>query len=399
MKVMRAATVLLLACLSAACDGPTAAPGFVQTDSAGVAILESSLPEWDADRGWTVVAEPELAIGAGATGGEDPNHPPWGRIRRVHVLSNGGLVVGDITTSEVTIFDSEGQFTHRFGGQGEGPGELRDFSSVYTCEGDTIIAADQAAYNLFDSEGRFIRRLAMVDGRTRMPLSVFLRSGDCRRFVVIDDPYRARDPEGPEGLTHWDLAWTDESFIGRDTVARVPDRHIYRYGGFFTRSVPWTTRVLPILLTGDDLLYGYSLRAELRIVAPGGELKRILRWHATPDPITAEERQRWNEEQEVGLESGVRIQLSDLPWLPEHKPFFDLLLADDEGNIWVRAFPPTDPAPERWTVLSAAGRWLGVVRMPDGFRLSQVARGRVYGIHRDELGVPTVRVHRLDRGG
>ena len=195
MKVMRAATVLLLACLSAACDGPTAAPGFVQTDSAGVAILESFLPEWDAERGWTVVAEPELAIGAGATGGEDPNHPPWGRIRRVHVLSNGSLVVGDITTSEVTIFDSVGQFTHRFGGQGEGPGELRDFSSVYTCEGDTIIAADQAAYNLFDSEGRFIRRLAMVDGRTRMPLSVFLRSGDCRRFVVIDDPYRARDPE------------------------------------------------------------------------------------------------------------------------------------------------------------------------------------------------------------
>ncbi|MCY4571261.1 MAG: hypothetical protein OXF01_00555, partial [Gemmatimonadetes bacterium] len=119
------------------------------------------------------------------------------------------------------------------------------------------------------------------------------------------------------------------------------------------------------------------------------------RWHATPNPITAEERQRWNEEQPVGRESGRRIQLDDFPWLPEHKAFFDRLLADDEENIWMRTPPPPDPAPARWTVLSSEGRWLGVVRMPDGFRLSQVARGRIYGIHRDELGVPTVRVHRL----
>ena len=143
----------------------------------------------------------------------------------------------------------------------------------------------------------------------------------------------------------------------------------------------------------------YSQRAELRIVASEGSLKRILRWHATPDPITDEERRQWNNEQEVGRESGRRIQLDDFPWLPEHKAFFDRLLADDEGNIWVRTPPPPDPAPERWTVLGSGGRWLGAVRMPDGFGLNQIARGRVYGIHRDELGVPTVRVHRLGRGG
>lgn len=36
---------------------------------------------------------------------------------------------------------------------------------------------------------------------------------------------------------------------------------------------------------------------------------------------------------------------------------------------------------------------------PDGFTLSMVAGGRVYGVHRDELGVATARVYRLDRGG
>ena len=394
-RLKPAATGLLLACLAAACEAPPEDSDFVQTDSAGVAILESFRAAWEAEPGWTVDVEPELAIGAGPAGGDDPNHPPWGRVRGLNVLSNRSLVAGDVTISEVMVFDSAGQFTHRFGGQGDGPGELEDFSTVLTCEGDTIIAAGLYAYNYFAADGRFLRRLAKVDGRTQTPLSVFLESGDCRRFLVTDDRYRTAEPEGPEGLTYWDFAWTDESFMERDTVARVIEGHEIRYERIFSRAVPWTTRVLPIRLTGDDLLFGYSQRAELRIVAPDGSLKRILRWHATPDPITAEERQRWNEEQPVGRESGRRIQLDDFPWLPEHKAFFDRLLADDEGNIWVRIPPPPDPAPERWTVLSSEGRWLGVVRMPDGFGLSQVARGRVYGIHRDELGVPTVRVHRL----
>ena len=395
-RLGRAPTLPFMVTLAAACEAPPDDSDFIQTDSAGVAILESVRPAWEAEAGWTVVPDPELAIGAGADGGDDPNHPPWGRVRDVHVLSNGSLAVGDISTSEVMVFDSLGRFTHRFGGQGEGPGELEDFSSVFTCEGDTIIAAESYVYNYFDSDGRFARRLATVDPQTLTPVIVFLRSGDCRRFLILDDRHPAAEPEGPEGLTHWDFAWTDDSFKGRDSFARAVARHQYRYERIFTRDVPWTIPVYPIRMTGDDLVFGYSQRAELRIVASDGTLKRVLRWHATPDPITAEERQRWDDQQQVGRESGRRIQLADFPWLPEHKPLFDRMLADDAGNIWVRTPPPSDPAPERWTVLGSEGRWLGEVRMPDGFRLGQVARGRVYGIHRDEqLGIPTVRVHRL----
>ena len=388
---------LSLASLAAACEGPAIDSDFVHTDSAGITILESFRPQWEEGEGWTVATEPELAIGEGPSGGNDPNNPPWGRIRNVSVLSNGSLVVGDITTSEVMVFDTLGRLTHKFGGEGEGPGELDDFGGAYTCGGDTIIARQPGASNFFDSEGRFIRRLETVDPKTRMRPSISLTSADCRRFLVTDYPYQTAS-EGPEGLSYWVFAWTDNSFLGRDTVARVPARHAYQ-DGIFIRYVPWTASVSPIRMTGDDLVFGYSQRAELRVVSSGGDPERILRWHATPDPITAEERRRWNEAQQVGSESGRRVQLSDYPWLPEHKAFFDRLKADEEGNLWARALPPPDPAPERWTVLSSAGRWLGAVRMPDGFTLSTVARGRVYGVHRDELGVRTVRVYGLEQGG
>ena len=367
-RLWAVAATLSSASMATACEAPAVDSDSVRTDSAGVPILESFQPEWEEGEGWTIAAEPELAIGAGVAGGDDPDNPPFGFIRDVSVLSDGSLVVGDISTSEVMLFDSLGHLTHRFGGKGDGPGELRDFGRALTCGDDTIIAADAYAFNFFDSEGRFIRQLATIDGETGIPLNVFLVSGDCQRFLVTDDRFQPRVPEGPEGLTHWDFAWTDDSFTGRDTVARVPADRVYRDGAF-QRHVPWTQPVYPILAAGDNLVFGNSQQAELRVVAPGGELLRILRWHAEPDPITSEEKRQWDESQEVG-ESGRRVQLSDYPWLPEHKPFFDKLIGDDGGNIWLRALPPSDPAPERWTVLGAEGPWLGLVRMPDGFSLS-----------------------------
>ena len=44
-----AAIVLLLACLAAACESQAGDADFVQTDSAGVSIVESFLPSWEAD--------------------------------------------------------------------------------------------------------------------------------------------------------------------------------------------------------------------------------------------------------------------------------------------------------------------------------------------------------------
>ena len=101
----------------------------------------------------------------------------------------------------------------------------------------------------------------------------------------------------------------------------------------------------------------------------------------------------------MGRESGRRVQLSDFPGYRSTRPSSTSLKADDEGNLWARALPPPDPSPERWTVLSSEGRWLGVVQMPGGFTLSQVARGRVYGVHRDEMGVATARVYPLGQDG
>lgn len=414
-------SALVLALVSVACaDAPDGRrdESFLVTDSAGVVIAESFRPAWGGGGGWSVVPAPELSIGAGATGGDDPDNPAFGAIRGVQVLSDGRIAVADRTVDQVLVFDASGHFAHRFGGGGEGPGEVDDLVGLAQCAGDTLVAMGSFRRNFFDAEGNFVRSVGFGGSGDRF-MAWPLVSRDCLRFLVSDP---VRDPVGDEGLRRIHLAWADETFTARDTVTRVvygQSHPMSNPGGYATYMfVPWTT-TMPWPVAGENLIAGYGRRAELRSFAPDGQLKRIARWHAEPQPITAEDRRRF-EEEVAACEDRFRGRpqaealcrsLEDFTWLPSHKFFFDKLVLDPDGGIWARAVDPTslgaidsnyrgEPrGPERWTVLASSGAWLGAVRMPAGLSLEQVAKGRVYGVHRDALGVATVRVHRIEKVG
>ena len=318
------------------------------------------------------------------------------------------IAVADATIAQVLVFDSSGRLTHRFGGEGEGPGELENLGMLGKCAGDTLVTGDPYRYNFFDSEGNFIRTVSFGSASDR-PIA-WLVSEDCLRFLVSGQSMP--DPVGDEGLDYKYLAWSDETFTVRDTVTRVVFGQYQPMPGseggetFLTYpQVPWTTRT-PFPVAHEDLIVGYGRWAELRAFGPDGRLKRIARWHAEPEPITGEDRQRFEDEKaacEARYQTRCRA-LEDFAWLPSHKFFFDKLVLDADGNIWARSVSPTslgssdsnvrgEPAgPERWTVLGSSGEWLGTVQMPEGLALAQVTNGRVYGVYRDELGVATVRV-------
>lgn len=78
-------------------------------------------------------------------------------------------------------------------------------------------------------------------------------------------------------------------------------------------------------------------------------------------------------------------ELSEYPWLPSHKPLFDARLA---GPGWPR---------QTWNIFDPDGVWLGELSLPERFDLRAVARGRLYGVARDELDVETVQVFRVVR--
>jgi hypothetical protein len=89
--------------------------------------------------------------------------------------------------------------------------------------------------------------------------------------------------------------------------------------------------------------------------------------------------------------------------------FWDFL-TDPEGFLWVQPYEPLAHAfvlggtylggtagEGAWRVFTAEGQDAGTITIPAGLVVTQIGPSAVVGIHRDDLGVESVRVHRLRR--
>ena len=87
------------------------------------------------------------------------------------------------------------------------------------------------------------------------------------------------------------------------------------------------------------------------------------------------------------------------------------LMVDTEGHLWVQEWSESESGrPDRWSVLSPEGRWLGVLAVPvdpgpmDPTRCSWssscwVDRDFFLTLRVDELGVERIEGYRVRRGG
>ncbi len=413
--------VSLILVLAGCADGSNQASAPVATtvrDSTGVRIVTSEAPRWDAGAEWTVVPDPSVTIGTAEPmgGGTDIL---FGSIRAMVVLPSGRFAVADEHSAVVSVFDPGGQLVHRFGGRGEGPGEVGGIWDLYGCAGDTVVVRFRTELSFFGGDGEFIRRINSAGAGTTWSLEAI--APDCRRFVASRSTGGPAPPTGEEWLLRSVLVHTDDAFVVTDTVAREVTGEGFtgsRRGEDVFVVLPWTQVDANVEIRRDHLIAGFGRWAEFRVHSLGGGLEQLIRWHATPDEVTAADHDRYMDKRTEFL---ARYEgspdalfsfpsLREFPRVPTHKPFFDRFLVDDAGNIWARHFPstglgiqdlrpPRDPAPpETWTVLDSAGVWLGPVHLPDGFAAHEVANGRVYGVHTSALGAHTVRVYRLVRG-
>jgi hypothetical protein len=94
--------------------------------------------------------------------------------------------------------------------------------------------------------------------------------------------------------------------------------------------------------------------------------------------------------------------------VPDRLPLFWGFLVDDEGFVWVRRYDPLRNAAAlgglagagaggEWLLFTPEGAPAGAIRVPEALAPSQITSDALVGIHRDQLGVESVRVHPLRR--
>lgn len=119
-------------------------------------------------------AEPTLEIGM-VDGDEDYL---FQRIVSTVHLPSGGIAISDAGAAEVSVYASDGTFLRRWGGRGEGPGEFRALSRIYSGGEGAILALDAwtGRVSVFDTLGNFSHQVSAEDlsADTIFPLDVWL---------------------------------------------------------------------------------------------------------------------------------------------------------------------------------------------------------------------------------
>ena len=404
------AASVLLVLIPLACEdqGSDSASSRTQIrDSAGIRIMENASPPEDSRLPWRIGPKPTVSIGEMV--GEEPYL--LNGARDATRLSDGRIVVANLGTNELRVFDARGIHVATWGGTGEGPGEFTELGHVDRWPADSIVAwtAARLGISVFASNGSFGRTFRMQsDGREKYgrPLWIFFTPVSATRhgsvLTVLKFPnedtlvVELRDGEGRTTAnfgTH--PSWEPHlvTLDGRNSS------HMKIFGRAPVHGI-W----------GDRIVIGDTDRYEFKAFQADGSLERIVRRGHVPRVPTAADVAAYIDQQVPqprpgmsdadveNLQRDSRRRNESVP-VAEHFPAFTSIMSDAVDHLWVEEyeFPGEERPGSLWTVFDPEGRVLGFVETPEGLWIWEIGEDYILGRAEDELGVESVQVWPLER--
>jgi hypothetical protein len=403
-----AGLLTLLAISAGACSpGDTPVPGVVVRDSAGVTIVESGAPR-EAEP-WGVEPEPVLSVGVA----EGDERYLLSRVGDALLLLDGGVALVDGGSLQLRVYGPDGTFRAAAGRGGSGPGEFRALAGPLEVDGE-------GGFLLWDMQQRRITRLGPeldlretilpepVEGASGMLLRGYFHDGSMLMSEVraatsmvamgsraFRDTLRlhradtAGRPLGPVGVI--------PSAEGDIRVDGGPDPSTIRSVEIFRNPLSPAAHSA----TGEILVTGTGGAFQLQAAEPDGTPLWIARLDLPRRPVDAAAREAFIDAMTAGAPdpTAARAAYAQRPF-PPHFPTFDQLVVDADGNSWMRAYrAPFDEGDARWHIVDGEGVWRADALLPGRLRVTRITADAVVGIHRDDLGVESVRVYRRAGGG
>lgn len=309
------------------------------------------------------------------------------------------MAVADAQSADVRFFDGNGDFLRRVGTRGEGPGEFESFSWLARC-GDGLVA--------YDWQQRRATPISLAGGpgdpfpvetpeEGRPPYGVrCLPDGS---FLAVGWGELRRVPEGEEYLFYRQVADVWRLFPPGDSTITIgayisSERLAHARGSGphpFSRSVVFTGNE-------DQLFIGGAERLQIEVRSLDGELLRIYRGPDADLVIDDDFVSTYRGAELAPRDSTTRRGIADAEYpMPETYPAYTDVRVDPLGFVWVERFLLPWQSDRRWGVFDPHGVFLGHLGVPDQLEVTDVGADHIVGVARDELGVPRIRVYRLER--
>lgn len=407
-----------------ACDPESRAPrsegGLESRDSAGVVIVENSVPE---PRPLDVQEVRRIGLVEG------PEAYMLAQVTGVAVSRSDTVFVGNNLSGTVRVFDPDGTFIREFGGRGQGPTEVSGIDDVWLT-GDTLVLRERGGRLktvLFRTSGEFIRSWPGV--RT-------------------DGSWMLTVAHGPNGwiVEHWPRgAYEGEpgDSVGDRQQLRTYDPDADSLGGIvfdaprrptYITDAGHPDQALFRVFGSDFDDQGRFFRTkgaayEIAVFNTEGRLTRLVRRSIEPRPIGPEDVEEYRRLVQAVLDTLTAYgppgtvddqvfaeigETADLP-LPDYWAPVRELIVSSEGFVWaefvgdiapgaleiVNLFGPTADdqlGPTRWEIFDPNGGLIGQVELPRTFKPMAARDLEITGVWLDELGVEYVVTYRAVPG-
>ena len=363
----------------------------VAIDSSDVKIVTSD--PMNSDATCTISEDPILVIGNDE---EDESHF-FTTVRGMGRLSDGSVAVVDRRAAEVRIFDAAGRHLRSMGESGEAPGEFLDPFILWVAAGDTLWVGDARPwrYNVFTARGEFVRRVSLTP----------VYPNPARGGGVLDNGYTVNTRRLWPTITDFTVPDTlivevhdpGGELVG--SLARIPNRADGR-----VKESPPTFMMSPLFHSfaeidalGSTIVLAHGSKPEVRVLDNALNLRTIIRWREPDREVTSADVRTWREEYRQRRTS--RWRESDDANVSTDRPVADLfpvmsnIRVGRDGRIWIRRFdrPREDLG---WLVFGADGEFnCHMAQLPgDPW---EFGADYVLLLHEPDLGVETVRMHRL----
>jgi hypothetical protein len=400
MEVRISRWVLLFGVVLSGCERTEDRPAIIVGDSLGVEIIEVDLRQIESMR--QLNPSPEWIVGEGAESEELVLH----QVVDADLSEDGVVWIANQGSQEIIGVDVSSGSVVRLGGDGDGPDEFRGLSRVWSTAPERVGAFDQThqRYVELSAAGALLREVSFpriweTPGSRALHRVPDQEEGEIFYLAVItglpsgpvDGPHRGRGPlvriDTPADTLTWIRGTT--TFVGEWLAGPV----------LFGAATH--------LAEGPEGIWvGDSERPEVVLWSDGRDPVSIVRWVPRQGTQLTEERKRqfWERLESAASEEEREMipQMREEFRFADAIPEFGSVLVDEHGSLWLGPFEDPEfelleqPVPERdWLVIHVVEQEASRVRVPVGFRPLRVGSGFALGVHRDEFGVETVRLHRL----
>lgn len=330
-----------------------------------------------------------------------PGDGGFGSVDDLAIGEDATIFVLDGMNRNIRVFDERGVLQRTFGRRGRGPGELEQpIALAWGPDGRLwVVDAANARYAVFESNGELAATYPIEFSEPAMDfLAVGFSDAGLLKTVNLELEGGSLERRGAS-LVESELVDGEVREIRRFELDFVEWPPIFRHegdGNVIVQPIPFTSRPMFRLAPDGRLWFARSREPFVHPWSPTSGLERAIGREFDPPRVTDADLERVLEGTEEMREGAPAAFAEFTGLIPATEPHLDGFFLDQAGRVWIMRTRRADSVARTVDVYDTSGTLVASGQAavePDPS--PRVKDGMLAGVVRDELGVESIVVYRI----